>query len=162
MKRLLLLVLLALALPLHAATITVEPPYADTRTFVVVKIVDDICGVPLKPVVTINGSTIDIRVTVTNGICITVRPVQTVVVPLGVLKPGLYQIVVTGDVSTSLPVTLAVRGVDEFRVIPPGAPVEGGTRVTLEAISRSPERRGFSSMASPAPTSRASATSSPS
>lgn len=127
MRRLLSLLALV-ALP--ASAITFDPPQPDSHTWITAKIFVNAC-VPSRPEVTRNGTTITIKTGELPGFaCIPEYVPPPVNADIGPLPGGVYDVNVIGG-ATPEHATLTVRGVDPFRVVPPGAAATGGIPVRL-------------------------------
>ncbi len=107
------------------------PAYPDSHTAVRAAWSAAVCG-PDIPKVTVSGSSIEIHVDVVPVVaCIATLPIVQTEVALGVLPAGTYDVRTSGEGVPPLEATLVVRGVDPFRVTPPGAPLTGGGEVML-------------------------------
>jgi len=128
MRRLALLLLLAAS---ARAQIVFDHPYPDSHTPVRATVVSTVCA-PDRPAVTISGSSIDVHIgQIPRFGCIPQLQPREMVASLGVLPPGTYDVRTSGEGIAPMSARLFVRGVDPFRVTPPGAPVSGGGEVGI-------------------------------
>src|SRR4051794_11720211 len=124
MRRLLSLALLLLAASVRAQ-IVFDHPYPDSHTPVRATVVSTECA-PDRPTVTISGQTIDIHIgqIPRSGSTPQLQPGE-IAANLGVLPPATYDVHTSGSGIAAMSARLFVRGVDPFRVTPPGAPAAG-------------------------------------
>lgn len=138
MRRALLLLLLAITVP-AVAEIWIEPPDPTTQTVVTLNVVDswhDGC-LPINPVVTRTGNSIEVVWTVRGGGCPLAVTEWRDRVHLGLFEPGDYEIVpkvrLQGGALQSYPArTLTVRDASpRFLATPRFAGTRGGDEVSL-------------------------------
>lgn len=128
MRRLAVLLLFAAS---ARAQIVFDHPYPDSHTPVRATVVSTQCA-PDRPTVTISGTSIDINIgQIPRFGCIPQLQPKEIVATLGVLPPGNYAVHTSGAGIAAMSATLFVRGVDPFRVTPPGAPATGGGEVGI-------------------------------
>jgi len=114
-----------------ASALTIEPRNPDTRSHIQVKTLPNWCWIT-PPKVTISGLTVFIDVDMKNGLCLAALVLPAITIDIGRLAAGSYEVITRGSGVNNERLTFEVRGVDPFRVVPPGAPAAGGTRVVIE------------------------------
>jgi hypothetical protein len=125
------LALLLLAVPLSAATIDIDPPNPTSATPVTL-IIHEVVSCPPPPQVTRSGNTINIALS--PGICLTPPVLATFTLPLGVLQPGDYEVVINPGGRTGY-TSFYVREADPhvFVIGQSVGPTTGGSEIGLYA-----------------------------
>ncbi len=138
-QSLLLLVLAHAALAADSASLTIDQPSPDSRTFITATVAANILCDSQAPLVTIAGS----KILIDAHRCLSSTNPAVLASNIGMLPGGVYDVVGLGLVSgQDVHTRLVVRDVDPFRVIPPGGTTAGGTEIQVWTGTPDPQPMG--------------------